>query len=59
MPPKRGTKDDSDAQNSAPAPLADTVGAKKKTSTLSTSDRSTHKKTTNVNLVQGTTVDAM
>jgi hypothetical protein len=39
--------------------LPDAVGAKKKTSTPSTSDRSTHKKTTNVNLAQGTTVDAL
>ena len=39
--------------------MPDAVGAKKKTSTPSTSDRSTHKKTTNVNLAQGTTVDAL
>ena len=35
-----------------------TVGANKKTSTPSTSDRSTKTKTTNLNLTQGTKVDA-
>jgi hypothetical protein len=42
----------------APSP-SDTVGANKKTSTPSTSDRSTKTKTTNLNLAQGTKVDAL
>ncbi len=43
-----------------PAPSTpDTVGANKKTSTPSTSDRSTKTKTTNLNLAQGTKVDAL
>ncbi len=42
----------------APSP-PDAVGANKKTSTPSTSDRSTKTKTTNLNLAQGTKVDAL
>ena len=57
---KRGVKVGSDVQKRGPAPsLSDVVGANKKTSTPSTSDRSTKTKTTNVNLVQGTKVDAL
>ena len=47
MPPKRGGDSGSGAQKRAPVPLPDAVGSKKKCSTPSTSDRSTHKKTTN------------
>ena len=65
MPRKRGGKGDSGedgsgAQKRGPAPSpSDAVGANKKTSTPSTSDRSTKTKTTNLNLVQGTKVDAL
>jgi hypothetical protein len=64
MPRKRGAKEggegDSGAQKRGPGPSSpDTVGANKKTSTPSTSDRSTKTKTTNLNLVQGTKVDAL
>jgi hypothetical protein len=57
---KEGDEDGSDAQKRGPAPSpSDTVCANKKTSTPSTSDRSTKTKTTNLNLDQGTTVDAL
>jgi hypothetical protein len=64
MPRKRGGKEDgedgSGAQKHGPVPSPpDTVGANKKTSTPSTSDRSTKTKTTNLNLAQGTKVDAL
>jgi hypothetical protein len=64
MPRKRGGKEGgeggSGAQKRGPAPSTpDAVGANKKTSTPSTSDRSTKTKTTNLNLVQGTKVDAL
>ena len=59
MPPKCGGDGGSGAQKRAPVSLPDAVGAKKKTSTPSTSDRSTHQKSTNVNLVQGKTVDVL
>ncbi len=60
MPRKRGDESDSGAQKRGPAPSPpDTVGVNKKTSTPSTSDRSTKTKTTNLNLAQGTKVDAL
>jgi hypothetical protein len=64
MPRKRGGKEDdeggSDTQKRGPSPSPpDTVGGNKKTSTPSTSDRSTKTKTTNLNLAQGTKVDAL
>ena len=48
MQKKRADEGDSVSQKHAPAPLADTVGVKKKTSTPSTSDRSTKTNTTNL-----------
>ena len=60
MPRKRGGEVGSDAQKRGPAPSPpDAVGANKKTSTPSKSDRSTKTKTTNLNLAQGTKVDAL
>ncbi len=60
MPRKRGGEDGSGTQNRGPSPSPpDTVGANKKTSTPSTSDRITKTKTTNLNLTQGTKVDAL
>jgi hypothetical protein len=64
MPRKRGGKEGgevgSDTQKRGPPPSTpDTVGANKKTSTPITSDRSTKTKTTNLNLAQGTKVDAL
>jgi hypothetical protein len=64
MPRKREGKEGGDggsgAQKRGPAPSPpDAVGDNKKTSTPSTSDRSTKTKTTNLNLAQGTTVDAL
>ena len=57
---KEGGEGGSGAQKRGPAPSPpDAVGANKKTSTPSTSDRSTKTKTTNLNLAQGTTVDAL
>jgi hypothetical protein len=57
---KEGGEGGSDAQKRGPAPSPpDAVGTNKKTSTPSTSDRSTKTKTTNLNLAQGTTVDAL
>ena len=57
---KEGGEGDSGAQKRGPAPSPpDAVGANKKTSTPSMSDRSTKTKTTNLNLAQGTTVDAL
>ena len=57
---KEGGEGGSDAQKRGPTPSPpDTVGANKKTSTPSTSDRSTKTKTTNLNLAQGTTVYAL
>ncbi len=57
---KEGGEGGSGAQKRGPAPSPpDTVGANKKTSTPSTSDKSTKTKTTNLNLAQGTTVDAL
>ena len=57
---KEGGEGGSGAQKRGPAPSPpDAVCANKKTSTPSTSDRSTKTKTTNVNLVQGTKVDAL
>jgi hypothetical protein len=57
---KEGGEGGSGAQNRGPEPSPpDAVGANKKTSTPSTSDRSTKTKTTNLNLAQGTTVDAL
>jgi hypothetical protein len=63
MPRKRGGKEDgdggSDAQKRGPTPSPpDTVGANKKTSTPRTSDGSTKTKTTNLDVSQGTKVDA-
>ena len=55
----RGGEDDSDTQKRVPESSPDTVGANKKTSTPNTSDRSTKTKTTNLNLAQGKTVDAL
>ncbi len=62
MPRKCGGKEDGEGGSGTlkrgPAPSTpDAVGANKKTSTPSTSDRSTKTKTTNLN-AQGTTVDA-
>ena len=57
FPPKCGVEDGSDTQKCTPVTLSDSVGTKKKTSTPSTSDKITHKKTTDVNLVQGKTID--
>ena len=58
MPRKRGGEGGSDAQKRGPAPSPpDAVGVNKKTSTPITSDRSTKRKTTNLNLAQGTKVD--
>ena len=60
MPRKRGDEGGSRAQKRGPASSpSDAVGANKKTSTPSTSDRSTKTKTTNLNLAQGTKVDAL
>jgi hypothetical protein len=64
MTRKCGGKEDgeggSGGQKRGPAPSPpDAVGANKKTSTPSTSDRSTKTKTTSLNLAQGTTVDAL
>ena len=60
MPRKRGGEGGSGAQKRGPAPSPpDAVGTNKKTSTPSTSDRSTKTKTTNLNLAQGTKVDAL
>ncbi len=64
MPRKRGGKEggegDSVVQKRGPAPSPpDTVGTNKKTSTPNTSDRSTKTKTNNLNLAQGTKVDAL
>ena len=65
MPRKRGGKGDSGeggsgAQKRGPGPSPpDAVGANKKTSTPITFDRSTKTKTTNLNLAQGTKVDAL
>ena len=60
MSRKRGDEGGSGAQKHGPAPSPpDAVGANKKTSTPSTSDRSTKTKTTNLNLAQGTKVDAL
>jgi hypothetical protein len=64
IPRKRGGKEGdeggSGAKKSGPGPSPpDTVGGNKKTSTPSTSDRSTKTKTTNLNLAQGTKVDAL
>ena len=57
---KAGGEGGSGAQKRGPAPSPpDAVGANKKTSTPSTSDRSTKTKTTNVNLAQGTKVEAL
>jgi hypothetical protein len=57
---KEDGEDGSGAQRRGPAPSPpDTVGANKKISTPSTSDRSTKTKTTNLNLVQGTKVDVL
>ncbi len=53
-PRKRGVEGGSDAQKRGqPSSPPDAVGANKKTSTPSTSDRSTTTKTTNLNLTQG------
>jgi hypothetical protein len=64
MPRKRGGKKGgeggSDTQKRGPAPSPpDGVGVNKKTSSPSTSDRSTKTKITNLNLAQGTKVDAL
>ena len=60
MPPrKRGGEGGSGTQKRGPAPSLDAVGVNKKTSTPSTSDRSTKTKTTNLDLAQGKTVDAL
>ncbi len=60
MPRKRGDEGDSGTQKRGPAPSPpDAVGVNKKTSTPNTSDRSTKTKTTNLNLAQGTKVDAL
>ena len=60
MPRKRGDEVGSGAQKHGPAPSPpDAVGVNKKTSTPSMSDRSTKTKTTNLNLAQGTKVDAL
>jgi hypothetical protein len=57
---KRGGEDGSGTQKRGPATSSpDTVGTYKKTSTTNTSDRRTKTKTTNLNLVQGTKVDAL
>ncbi len=57
---KEDGEGDSGAQKRGPAPSPpDAVGGNKKTSTPRTSDRSTKTKTTNLNLAQGTTVDAL
>ncbi len=57
---KEGGEGGSDAQKRGPAPSPpDAVGVKKKTSIPNTSDRNTKTKTTNLNLTQGTTVDAL
>jgi hypothetical protein len=53
MSSRRRGQGGSGALKRAPAPLLDAVGSKKKSSTPSTSDRSAHKKSTNVNLAQG------
>ncbi len=60
MSRKRGDGGDSGAQKRGPSPSPpDTVGTYKKTSTPITSDRSNKTKTTNLNLTQGKTVDAL
>ena len=60
MPRKLGDEDGSGAQKRGPSPSSpDAVGVNKKTSTPSTSDRSNKTKTTNLNLTQGKTVDAL
>ncbi len=60
MPRKRGDEGGSGAQKRGPSPSPqDTVGDNKKTSTPNTSDRNTKTKTTNLNLAQGTKVDAL
>jgi hypothetical protein len=57
---KEGGEGGSGAQKRGPVPSTpDAVGANKKNSTPSTSDRSTKTKTTNLNLAQGTKVDAL
>ena len=57
---KEGGEGGSDTQKCGQAPSPpDAVGANKKTSTPITSDRSTKTKTTNLNLAQGTKVDAL
>jgi hypothetical protein len=60
MPRKRGGEGGSGAQKRGPSSSPpETVGANKKTSTPRTSDRSHKTKTTNLNLTQGKTVDAL
>jgi hypothetical protein len=57
---KEGGEGGNDAQKRGPPPSpTDTVGANKKTSTPNTSDRSSKTNTTNLNLTQGTKVDAL
>jgi hypothetical protein len=59
MSRKYGDEGDSVTQKRAPESSPDTVGAKKQTSTPSTSERSTKTKTTNLNLTQGKTVEVL
>jgi hypothetical protein len=60
MPQKCGGEGDSGAQKHGPSPSSpDTVGVNNKTFTPRTSDRSNKTKTTNLNLAQGKTVDAL
>jgi hypothetical protein len=57
---KEGGEGGSGAQKRGPAPSSPAaVGTNKKTSTPSTSYRNTKTKTTNLNLTQGTKVDAL
>jgi hypothetical protein len=60
LPRKRAGEVGNDVQKrGTPSPSPDAVGANKKTSIPSTSDRSTKTKTTNLNLTQGKTVDTL
>ena len=52
-------KGDSGGQKDVSVSLTDVVGSKKKSSTPITSDKNTLKKTTNVNLDQGKTVNVL
>jgi hypothetical protein len=60
MPRRRGGEGGIGEQKRGPwSSSSDEVGANKKTSTPSTSDRNTKTKTTNLNLDQGKKVDAL